>query len=86
MTVMDVEWLPDSMLWLTQVKATLRVTGTVRLVVPTQNLAAAMQTLPQLLAERIETQFLLLPTALQRVERSGSRTYLTLRTCEAVHA
>jgi len=86
MTVTDVEWQPDSLLWLSQVQAALREMGTVRIVVPTQNLTAAMQTLPRLLAERIETQFLLLPTALQRVERSGSRTYLTLRTCEAVHA
>ena len=86
MTVTDIEWQPDSLLWLSRVQAALREMGTVRVVVPTQNLAAAMQTLPQLLAERIETQFLLLPTALQRVERSGSRTYLTLRTCEAVHA
>ena len=86
MTATDIEWQPDSLLWLSQVQAALREMGTVRVVVPTQNLSAAMQTLPRLLAERIETQFLLLPTALQRVERSGSRTYLTLRTCEAVHA
>lgn len=86
MTVLDCDWDPDETRWLPAVHSALRQTGAARLVVPTHRLPDVARTLPRVLAERIEVQFLLLPIKLQRVDRAGARTYLTFRLSEAVHA
>jgi len=72
--------------WLALVRESLRQRGAVRLRVTAASRPAVAARLPEIIAEEIEVDYLLLPVRLRRVDRLGTDWLITLELKDALHA